>query len=94
VAIDRQNSWYRVASLVIVMAAGALGGGAEARVRCHSASPVASALKAHRPLSSCRGAESRSAPPMTTTAKRYALLVLLGLLAFASTYWGFGYLAT
>jgi len=31
---------------------------------------------------------------MTTTAKRYALLVLLGLLSFDSTYWGFGYLAT
>ncbi len=31
---------------------------------------------------------------MTTTARRYALLVLLGLLAFGSTYWGFGYLST
>jgi hypothetical protein len=31
---------------------------------------------------------------MTTAAKRYALLALLGLLAVGSTYWGFGYLPT
>jgi hypothetical protein len=31
---------------------------------------------------------------MTTPVKRYALLILLGLLAFGSTYWGFGYLPT
>jgi hypothetical protein len=31
---------------------------------------------------------------MSTTAKRCAVMVMLGVLAMGSTYWGWGYLPT
>jgi len=48
-----------------------------------------------QPLNSARPARTRRiGTQMTSTAKRCAVLVLLGVMAVGSTYWGWGYLPT